>query len=184
MPRNRRHIPRDQRQAELLSAATKVFIEEGYVGTTITRISEAAGVARANVYWYYKSKDDVFAAVMSEMLENEIARLNSRPVAPDAYTRLTTGLKEMFPFRSLHREMHERIPYSEAVREAHDVFLNWMREQVHEVAEESSATVDKELLADVIVAIFEGSHIPPAGRPAHEMLPHVLTSMISHRAIS
>ncbi len=181
MPRNRKHIPREQRDAELLSAATEVFMAEGYVGTTISRISEAAGVARANLYWYYKSKDDIFAAVMNEMLENEIAKL-ARRCSPDAYTRLTTGLKEMFPFRSLHREMHERIPYSDAVREAHDTFMTWIRELVYEAVDEADAQIDKELLADVIVSLFEGSHTLPADRPANEMVPYVLDSIIGKHA--
>ena len=38
-------------------------------------ISKAAGVTRANIYWYFKSKDEVFAAVMEQMLRREIHAL-------------------------------------------------------------------------------------------------------------
>ena len=68
MPRNRVQIPVEERRADLVAAATELFLERGYEGATMEDISKAAGVTRANIYWYFKSKDEVFAAVMEQML--------------------------------------------------------------------------------------------------------------------
>lgn len=178
MPRNRQHIPRDERASELLAAATRVFVANGYAATTMTDISQAAGVARANIYWYFPSKDDVFAAVMNELYGAEIAELESRNADLDAYTRLVTGLKQLYPYRSLHLEMHPRIELSRAIHDSHETFMSWIRGLVHEVVDQAGAGIDKQMLADVIVATFEGARAPSETRPANELIPFILDTVL------
>lgn len=180
MPKNRQHIPRDERAADLLAAATRVFVAKGYAGTTMTDISEAAGVARANIYWYFPSKDDVFAAVMSELYGTEIALLEARNADLDAYNRLVIGLKQLYPYRFLHLEMHPRIEYSAAVQRAHDDFMSWIRGLVYEVVEQTGVGIDKQMLADVIVATFEGARAPSETRPANELIPFILDTALGN----
>jgi len=178
MPRNRQHIPRDERAADLLAAATQVFVAKGYAATTMTDISEVAGVARANIYWYFPSKDDIFAAVMSDLYGTEIAQLTQRDVGLDAYSRLVLGLKQLYPFRFLHLEMHPRIAHSTAVRDAHENFMSWIRDLVYEVVDQAGAGIDKQMLADVIVATFEGARAPTETRPANELIPFILEAVL------
>jgi len=174
MPRNRQHIPRDQRAADLLEAATKVFVHKGYAGTTMTDISDAAGVVRANIYWYFQSKDDIFAAVMGELYDAEFSDLIGRESDLDAYDRLTLGMKRLYPYRFLHLDMHARIQQSETVRQAHDRFMSWMQGLVYEIVDQAGAGVDRQILAEVVVAIFEGARTPTETRPAVELIPFVL----------
>ncbi|MER6160825.1 helix-turn-helix domain-containing protein [Streptomyces sp. NPDC001868] len=75
MPRNRQQIPREERTGDLLAAATELFLSKGYAKTTMD-ISSAAGVAWGNIYWYFDSKDHIFAAVMNRVLSCEIRILN------------------------------------------------------------------------------------------------------------
>jgi AcrR family transcriptional regulator len=178
MPRNRQHIPRDERASDLLAAATRVFVANGYAATTMTDISEAAGVARANIYWYFPSKDDVFAAVMNELYGAEIADLESRNADLDAYTRLVIGLKQLYPYRFLHLEMHPRIEHSGAIHDAHETFMSWIRGLVYEVVDQAGAGIDKQMLADVIVATFEGARAPSETRPANELIPFILDTVL------
>lgn len=178
VPKNRQHIPRDERTADLLRVATAVFAAKGYSATTMSDISEAAGVARANIYWYYSSKDDIFAAVMSQLYGREIEQLNERYAGLDAFTILTMALKDLFPYRALHLEMHQRIAYSQAVRDAHDTFMGWIRELVYDVVDQSDIDTDKTLLADVIVATFEGARAPSETRPANELIPFILSAVL------
>jgi AcrR family transcriptional regulator len=56
----RKRIPKEQRKAEILDAAVKVFAEKGYRNASITDINEAAGIARGTFYLYFDSKKDVF----------------------------------------------------------------------------------------------------------------------------
>jgi AcrR family transcriptional regulator len=178
VPRNRQHIPHEERRAALLEAATEVFVSKGYVATSMDDISKAADVARANVYWYYPSKDHIFAAVMNQMLELEIARMTVKHKRSSPERRLILGLIEMFPYRSLHREMHERMPYSEAVAAAHETFMTWMRERVYEVVADSEVDTDREMVADITLSIFEGSHTAGGTHSAYEMIEVFLASIL------
>lgn len=179
MPRNRQHIPREERASELLTAATELFLKRGYTGTTMADISAAVGVATANVYWYFPSKDDIFAAVMDRMLGRETRTLDHelRGLAP--LSVLVRGLADMRPFRGLHQSMHHRMQGSVAVRDAHDRFLAWIRTMVDQVLDDDGLLVsDRAMVADIAVSLFEGANVSdPPLRPAHEMVRFLLQSL-------
>jgi len=184
MPRNRQHIPKDERNADLLRAATEVFLAKGYDSTTITDISEAAGVARANIYWYYASKDVIFAAVMNNLYTTEISGLEEQHRGLDAYGRLTVGLRQLYPYRFLHLDMHPRIQHSPEIAAVHESFMAWIRKLVYDVVDQASAEIDKPLLADVIVATFEGARAPTETQPANVLIPFILDSMLRGKGLA
>ncbi|MBU2668225.1 TetR family transcriptional regulator [Actinoplanes bogorensis] len=72
--RGRRPGQNDTRRA-VLDAARARFAADGFTGTTIRRIATDAGVDAALVMQYFKSKDELFGAVMA--------------VPPDALDRMT-----------------------------------------------------------------------------------------------
>lgn len=180
MPRNRQHVPREERKAEVLAVATELFLSHGYAGTTMAAISSAAGVAPAAVYWYFRSKDDVFAAVMDRMLSREIRILDEDHADDDPMSHLVRGLNDMRVFRPLHQAMHGRLLQSEAVREAHDRFLDWIRDLVRQMVDNlDDPTVDRELVADTAVTLFEGFNVegsPP--RPGAQLMRFLLESVL------
>ncbi|MER6789564.1 helix-turn-helix domain-containing protein [Streptomyces sp. NPDC000658] len=187
MPRNRQQIPREERTGDLLAAATELFLAKGYDKTTMADISAAAGVARGNVYWYFDSKDHIFAAVINRMLSREIRILNEEQAGADPLSRLVRGLSDMRYSRPLHQAMHDRLPHSEAVREAHNTFLKWIVGLVDEFLAErgldDSSGIDADLVRDVAVAVFEGAHVPNDwNRPAHEMIRFLLESVVARSA--
>jgi AcrR family transcriptional regulator len=55
--------PREARKdlrKSVLKAASAVFIEKGYRGATTREITERAGVSRGLLYFYFKTKEDLF----------------------------------------------------------------------------------------------------------------------------
>ncbi|WP_033318196.1 TetR/AcrR family transcriptional regulator [Streptomyces yerevanensis] len=187
MPRNRQQIPREERAGDLLAAATELFLAKGYDKTTMADISAAAGVARGNVYWYFDSKDDIFAAVMDRMLSREIRTLSAEQAGADPLSRLVRGLSDMRYSRPLHQAMHDRLPHSEAVRAAHNTFLGWIVGLVDEVMAErgldGDPDIDAALLRDTVVAVFEGANVPnDRNRPAHEMIRLLMESVLAGRS--
>src|SRR6266516_3331522 len=54
----------DERQQQILDAATAVIIRQGYVKTTIRDIAEEAGTSRGTVYLYFKGKEELFEALL------------------------------------------------------------------------------------------------------------------------
>lgn len=184
MPRNRQQVPREERAGDLLAAATELFLAKGYSGATMAEISAAAGVARGNIYWYFDSKDDIFAAVMDRMLSREIRILNEESAGACPLNRLVRGLSDMRLYRPLHQAMHDRLPHSETVRAAHNTFLDWIVGMVDEAMAErgldADPNVDVALVRDVAVAVFEGANVPnERNRPAHEMIRFLMESVLA-----
>lgn len=54
---------------KILQAAEKVFAEQGYGGTSMGDIAEQAGLPRSNLHYYFTTKDELFRAVLQDLLE-------------------------------------------------------------------------------------------------------------------
>ena len=52
----------EQRQGEIIKAALRCFSRDGYSQTSMDAIAAEAGLSKALIYYYYKSKDAVFMA--------------------------------------------------------------------------------------------------------------------------
>ena len=63
---NRQLEERKGRQDRILSGALNVFKEKGLEGATMDEIANASGFGKATLYYYFKSKEDVFSAILVE----------------------------------------------------------------------------------------------------------------------
>ena len=61
----------EQRKAKILSAATKLFLSDGYGETSIDAIVEKSGGSKATLYSYYPSKADLFRAVVDSIVTTQ-----------------------------------------------------------------------------------------------------------------
>lgn len=48
----------------ILDAATEIAAERGYEGTSIGLVSKKCGLPASSIYWHFKDKDDLIAAVI------------------------------------------------------------------------------------------------------------------------
>lgn len=70
----RRNLAKDQREQEIKEAALKIFSTKGYHRTTMAEIAMEAGYGKGTIYWYWKSKEELYFALISD-LHNEILAL-------------------------------------------------------------------------------------------------------------
>ena len=56
----------DIRREEILEAALEEFSRQGYSGTKISDIVRRAGISQGLIYHYYKSKDELYLAVIEK----------------------------------------------------------------------------------------------------------------------
>ncbi|MCS6760518.1 MAG: TetR/AcrR family transcriptional regulator [Candidatus Devosia euplotis] len=54
-------------QERIIHAATRLFAEKGYAGTSTAEIVAAAGVTKPMVYYYFGDKEGLFRAVMEQV---------------------------------------------------------------------------------------------------------------------
>ena len=97
---------RDQRRDRILQAASAVFFEEGYSNATMSMIAARLGGSKATLYAYFKNKEDLFDAIVTDQCSvlEETMLLDQDDV--DVRTALT----------GLGREMMTAISSDQAVR--------------------------------------------------------------------
>ena len=64
-----RQISRASIEARILAAAESVFAETGFSGATTAEIAKRAGVPKANLHYYFKTKKDLYRQVLQAILE-------------------------------------------------------------------------------------------------------------------
>ena len=69
MPRNleKNAFVRESRRQQILEAALSVYIRAGYYGTNMDDVAEAAKLAKGLVYYYYRTKKELFTELYTWM---------------------------------------------------------------------------------------------------------------------
>lgn len=83
------------KRERLIAAACDLFYRQGITGTTLAHIAEAAEVPLGNVYYYFKTKDDIVAAVVearTEEIRSATAALQRRHGSPKARLKALVGV--------------------------------------------------------------------------------------------
>lgn len=74
-------MSRDEQRArtrtELLAAAATVFARNGYHGTSVDMVAEAAGYTKGAVYSNFESKEALFLALLEERVEDTIGSIQT-----------------------------------------------------------------------------------------------------------
>jgi AcrR family transcriptional regulator len=58
-----------EKTAAILEGATRIFLEEGYAGTTMDRVATASGVSKPTIYSHFHDKEGLFNALMKQMVQ-------------------------------------------------------------------------------------------------------------------
>lgn len=59
---------RARNEAKILKAAVDLFSRKGFDGTRIAEISQASGLPKANVYYYFETKEAIYATLIERLL--------------------------------------------------------------------------------------------------------------------
>ena len=60
----RKRADGEQSRERILDAANEIASERGYEGTSIGLVSKKCGLPASSIYWHFKDKDDLLAAVI------------------------------------------------------------------------------------------------------------------------
>ncbi len=78
----RRNEIRQQNETAILRAAEKVFAEAGFGGATVQLIADVAGLPKANLLYYFTSKEDLYRRVVQNIFEIWLHAAESMDNAP------------------------------------------------------------------------------------------------------
>ncbi len=97
---------RQANETLILAAAERVFAGAGFGGATMAAIAEEATLPKANLHYYFGSKQDLYQAVLAQTLQDwlEPLRVMSPEADPktaiEAYIRAKMALSEQRPHAS------------------------------------------------------------------------------------
>lgn len=105
----------------LMAAALTLFAEQGFYGTTVHEIADAAKVGAGTVYRYFESKDAIVNAVYQRW-KNVLATslMGGFPFDGSGQQQFTHFVSQAFKFARQHPlafrflEMHHHMPYLNA----------------------------------------------------------------------
>ena len=81
----------DQKRRGILAAAVNEFQQNGFAGTSMDRIAATADVSKRTVYNHFPSKDDLFEAIVAELL----GRCGGLEIAYESDLKLSVQLESI-----------------------------------------------------------------------------------------
>ena len=103
---SKRNAIRQENEARILSAAEKVFAEAGYGGATMQLIADMAGLPKANLHYYFATKEELYRKVVQQIFEIWLHAADSFDDAPGpvegigAYIDAKMEISRRHPFGS------------------------------------------------------------------------------------
>ncbi|MGB8954919.1 MAG: helix-turn-helix domain-containing protein [Tumebacillaceae bacterium] len=67
----------NDKKKSIIEAAIKCFAQKGYHGTSIQEIADTLGIAKGSLYFYFKSKEDLFLSVFQYHVDHMLEQFRS-----------------------------------------------------------------------------------------------------------
>lgn len=170
MPRPRFDTLAHERQEAILDVALQEFSAHGFAGASLNRIIAQAGVSKGSMYYYFDSKEDLYAHLLRVQVGQMIAQAGPFPVPaatePDAYwstienhcLRLVAALDTSPQLKSLIRDWMSGTgsrATQHASGDAEQAVLPWLAEALAagQAIGAIRTDVSDDLLLDISTAI-------------------------------
>jgi len=167
------------KRERLIAAACDLFYRQGIAATTLAHIAEAAEVPLGNMYYYFKTKDDIVAAVVearTEEIRSATAALQRRHGSPKARLKALVGLlaesREMIaehgcPYGTLCTELANSGKSHLLTAPLMQTLLDWTEQQFHAMGRR-----DAHDLALELVIAYQGSAVLTNALVQPELMAH------------
>jgi AcrR family transcriptional regulator len=101
VPKPRYQRRKEDRPQEITEAALQAFAEKGYAATRVEEVAKRAGVSKGLLYLYFKTKEELFKAVVKSVVVRRVDQLigsiESTDLSSEDFIRgpLTSFLKQV-----------------------------------------------------------------------------------------
>lgn len=158
-------------RAKLVDVARQLFAKKGVEDTTMNDIAQASKKRRRTLYTYFKSKEQIYMAVVEselEMLSTQMEKAASKPVSPDKkileliMTHLDAIKMVVYRNGTLRADFFRDIWRVEAMRKEFDRKETALfRRVLHEGKELNLFDIDNvEITADILHYCIKGIEVP------------------------
>jgi AcrR family transcriptional regulator len=95
---------RPNKKQDIVQAATLLFAEQGFDGTTTLQISKDAGITEPVIFYYFRTKDELFTSIIASTFETFFAHLENLPEITD------TEFEKIENLIALHFDIVKKMP--------------------------------------------------------------------------
>jgi AcrR family transcriptional regulator len=132
------------RRNQILDAATKVFVRQGFQHARMDDIVEESGLSKGTLYWYFKSKEDIINAILRRLftgeLENIESLLEAEGTASERLMQLTNdrviGMKQMSSLVPIIFEFYAVAVHQQWVKEFINEYFQHFRTLLQELIQQ------------------------------------------------
>lgn len=178
MAKTKSEVDRSVKHNEILAVARRLFRDDGYDATSMSRIADEAGVAPNTLYWYFADKDALLVAVLNSLVlegAREFERRKKRPLA----AQMLWLVEIMGGTRHLVATVHARAEVSESVRVWHDNYHRMVETTLHaQLRDHGIPEPAIEHAARLASFVFEGLLAHPSPAKERRALVEWLVSIV------
>ena len=171
MESNSQNSGRDEVREQLVQAARQVFVRFGYKKTALDDIAREARKGKSTIYYYFKSKDDIFKAVIdaeaeirAKTIDDQISIIDDpqQKLKTYIYVRMLTLKKVGNYYEAIKNDLLDNLYFVNSLRTNHfDAEINLVKELLLEGIEKEVYTIQNpELTAKTIVTLLQGFEVP------------------------
>ena len=171
MENNPEYIGKDEVREQLVQAARQVFARYGYKKTALDDIAREARKGKSTIYYYFKSKDEIFKAVIeaeaeirAKSINDQIAQIEDpkQKLKTYIYVRMLSLKMVGNYYEAIKNDLLDNLYFINTLRTNHfDTEVELVKDMLMEGIEKGIYTIENpELTAKTIVTLLQGFEVP------------------------
>ena len=171
MESNPQNSGKDEVRDHLVQAARQVFVRYGYKKTALDDIAKEARKGKSTIYYYFKSKDDIFKAVIdaeaeirSKTIDDQISVIDDpqQKLKTYIYVRMLTLKNVGNYYEAIKNDLLDNLYFVNSLRTNHfDAEVNVVKNLLLDGIDKGIYTIQNpELTAKTIVTLLQGFEVP------------------------
>ena len=165
------NVGKDEVREQVVQSARQVFARYGYKKTALDDIAREARKGKSTIYYYFKSKDEIFKAVIDaeaeirkQAIEREISQISDSRLKLKTYiyVRMLTLKMVVNYYEAIKNDLLDNLYFVNSFRDDHfDEEVKQVIKMLLEGVEIGEFTIENpELTAKTIVTLLHGFEVP------------------------
>lgn len=136
-----REKQREWKRQEIINAVMDIALKEGILELSIEEISKKSGFAKSSIYYYFKSKDEIFKEIVISGWEKMLSKIKSVKIDLDspceslievikAHLSFTEEEKKLFQFLSRFTKALRNKEVEKYLKQENEIYLSLIEECV------------------------------------------------------
>lgn len=171
MENNPLQTGKDEIREHLIQAARQVFMRYGYKKTVLDDIAKEARKGKSTIYYYFKSKDDIFKAVIdaeaeirTKSIDDQISGIKDprQKLKTYIYVRMLSLKNVGNYYEAIKNDLLDNLYFVNNLRTSHfDAEITVVKNLLLEGIDKGEFTIENpELTAKTIVTLLQGFEVP------------------------